>query len=272
MKKAIVLFFLIGMLPSFVLASCKSSEQSPSGLANTPNATERSVVATAQALLIQTEQIRTVLPTSVPTVTYTPTPQISITGTSLIFREDQTAEFIDHKAGVKLIIPAGWLSVRPNEDEFYKAFTNDVVINDPDIYKRLNQIQTHDANFFRLDAIDIRPGHVVSGLISDISVIFQENDFRTLEEWSKAERGQVSPYAGYKFLSSKYQETADGTRVLVIERSWNYQGGTLYYKSVFFSLSTGTLVLDLQTNNSFKDTVLPDFEQVVNSLTLLESQ
>jgi hypothetical protein len=27
--------------------------------------------------------------------------------------------------------------------------------------------------------------------------------------------------------------------------------------------------VDLQTNNGFKDTVLPEFEQVVNSVTLL---
>ena len=272
MKKTIILFILIGTLPLFVLVSCKPSSPPSSGAANTPNPTERSVVATAQALLIQTEQIKTKLPTSVPTVTYTPTPQISLSGTSLIFRGDQTAEFVDYKAGIKLTIPSGWLPVRPNEEEYYKAFTNDVVINDPDIYKRLNQIQTHDTNFFRLDAIDIRPGHVVNGVISDISVIFQENDFRTLEEWSKAERGQVSPYAGYKFLSSKYPETADGTRVLVIEKSWDYQGGTLYYRGVFFSIPTGALVLDFQTNNDFKDTVLPDFEQVVNSVTLLDAQ
>ena len=273
MKKVVFLIILIGILPLFVLASCKSSSQSSSpAVANTPDPTERSMVATPQALLIQTEQIGTELPTSVPTETYTPTPQVSLTGTSLIFHEDQTAEFIDYKAGVKLIIPAGWLAVRINEDEYYKAFANDVVLNNPDIYKRLNQIQTHDTNFVRLDAIDIRSGHVVNGMISDISVIFQENDFRTLEEWSRAERQQVSVYSGYKVLSSKYLETADGTRVLMIEKSWDYLGGTLYYRGVFFSLPTGTLVLDFQTNNNFKDTVLPDFEQVVDSLTMFESQ
>lgn len=272
MKKASFLLILLGILPLFVFASCRSSNQSSNSLANTPNPTERSMVATAQALLIQTEQIGTELPTSVPTEAYTPTPQVSLTGTSLIFHEDQTAEFIDYKAGVKLIIPAGWLAVRINEDEYYKAFTNDVVLNDPEIYKRLNQIQTHDTNFVRLDAIDMRPGHVVNGMISDISVIFQENDFRTLEEWSRAERQQVSVYSGYKILSSKYQETTDGTRILVIEKSWDYLGGTLYYRGVFFSLPTGTLVLDFQTNNTFKDTVLPDFEQVINSLALLDTQ
>ena len=269
MKKNIPGFKLSALLLLFVLSSCRTP---PPGGIVTPNPTEISMVETAQVLLRQTEQIGGISPTVIPPRALTPTPQVSYSGTSLMVQEDQTTEFIDYKAGIKLTLPAGWLAVRINEDEYYKAFATNVVLDDSDIYKRLNQIQTYDVNFFRLDVIDIRPGHVVRGMISDISVIFQENDYRTLEEWAKAEKQQISPYSGYKFLSSKYQETTDGTRVLVIEESWDHPGGTLYNRCVFLSLPTGTLVLDLQTNIEFKDTVLPDFEQVVNSLALLETQ
>lgn len=261
---------IIGILLLFILASCSFSGQpdAPQS-AGTPNPTEVSMVKTAQAILEMTAQIGKAAPTAIPTETHTPTPQVSLSGTSLMFREDQTAEFIDHKAGIRLTIPAGWLAVRVNEDEYYKAFALPVVLENPPIFNRLNQIQTHDVSFFRLDAIDTRPGHIVNGLITDISVIFQEGDTRTLEEWRQVESRQKSPYAGFKYISSTYQETADGTRVLVIERSWDWtSGGSVYYRGVFFSLPTGTLVLDFQSNIDFKETVLPDFEQVVNSLTL----
>lgn len=261
----------IGILSLFALVSCSLSGRSTSSQSpGTPNPTELSMVETAQALLRQTEQIREPSPTAIPTETLTATPQVSLSGTSLIFLEDQTTEFIDHKAGIKLTIPAGWLAVRVNEDEYYKAFASPIVLENPSIFNRLNQIQTHDVAFFRLDAIDTRPGHIINGLISDISVIFQEGDTRTLEEWRRVESRQVSPYSGFKYISSTYQTTTDGTRVVAIERSWDWtSGGSVYYRGVFFSLPTGTIVLDFQTNLGFKETVLPDFEQVVNSLTLL---
>jgi hypothetical protein len=206
-----------------------------------------------------------------PTETLVPTPRISIYGTSLVIREDGSALFVDHKAGIQLTIPAGWLPVRVNEDEYYKAYTLDVVLQNPVIFDRLTSTQSVNLDFHRLDAIDIREGHIPNEIISVINVVFQENDVRSLEKWAQAERSRKLPFSGYKFISSEYPRTADGTRVLMIEKKWDAEQkrGTIYYRGMFFSLATGTIVLDLYTNNDFKDTVLPDFEQVVNSLTLL---
>jgi hypothetical protein len=159
--------------------------------------------------------------------------------------------------------------VRPNEDEYYKAFSLDIVMAHPLISDRLTKLQSSNTDNFRVEAIDIRPEHLDGRFISVMDVIHQPDDFRTLEKWASAERNKRSPYKGRKFLSSKIQETANGTRVLVIEQSWPNNNVTTYYRGVFFSLASGTLVLDFYTNLDFKDTVGPEFEQVVNSLTLL---
>ena len=230
------------------------------------------MVETAQALLQQTEQVRvTATPTTIPTETLTPTPQISLSGTSLIFLEDQTTEFVDHRAGIKITIPAGWLSVRPNESEYYSAFTLGVVQENQEIIDRLAHIQSSDTNYFRLDAIDIRDGHIQDGILTVINVIFEEDDIRSLEKWAEAERKKKQPFENFKFISSSYPETTNGIGVLVIEESWaSGRSNTIYYRGVFFSLPTGTMVLDFYTNDKFKETVLPDFEQVVNSLVLID--
>lgn len=221
---------------------------------------------TAQAAAQQTKQAS--IPTPIPP---TSTPVISpITGTSLIMLEDQSTLFIDSKAGIQLTIPPDWLAIRPNEDEYYKAFALDVVLASPEINDRLTMLQSANTDYFRLDAIDIRPDHVVNGIISVMSVNFQPDDFRSLEKWAESERTKKSPFKEYRFLSSTFQKTADGTRVLVVEESWRGSpNGILYHKEIFFSLSSGTLAIDLQTNRDFKDTVLPEFEQVINSLILL---
>ncbi len=250
---------LSGLIILLAMAGCGQKTPAPVLLSN---AELTSIAGTARAAIQQTRQAYT--PTPIPP---TSTPQVSpISGTSLIVREDRTALFIDHRAGIQLIIPEGWLPIRLNEDEYYKAFTLDVVLSNPDINSHLTAIQDIDMNKFRLDAIDIRDGHTPGGIVSYMNVIFQEDDTRSLEEWLKAERAQKKPFKGYKFLSSKYPETADGTRVLVIEESWGSGSLITYYRGVFFNLPTGTVVLDFYANLDFKDTVLPDFEQVVNSL------
>jgi hypothetical protein len=222
---------------------------------------------TAQASAQQTQQAS--IPTLIPP---TSTPKVSpITGTSLVVLEDQSTLFTDTKAGVQVTIPPSWLTVRPNEDEYYKAFALDVVLANPEINDRLTKLQSTNADYFRLDAIDTRPDHIVNGIISVMSVNFQPDDFRSLDKWAQAERTKKSPFQGYRFLSSSYRKNADGSLALVIEETWKGSpNGTLYHREIFFSIASGTLVIDIQTNRDLKDTMLPEFEQVINSLTLLK--
>jgi len=235
------------------------------------NTIETVIAGTAQAAAEQTEQAGLIAATATPIPAEPPTPtvQVSVSGTSLIVRDDQSTLFIDHKAGIQLLIPAGWMSYRLNEDEYFKAFDSDIVLQNPDIMERLTVVRDSDPVYFRLDAIDIRPGHIPDGIISNINVVFQPGDVRSLEDWERAERDRYHPTADFKFISASYPQLANGTRILIIEQSWAAVGGKKYYRGVFFSLSTGTVVLDFYTNNNFKDTVLPEFDQVINSLTLI---
>lgn len=260
----------IGFVLLSILAGCGRS----AGNTNSP-AVETSLASTARAFAKQTEAAHPVTATQpvTPTITLTPTPKISLNGTSLVVREDQSTLFTDHKAGIQVVIPAGWMAFRVNEQEYYEAFTDAAVLANPALNDRLTQVQDVDLDNFRLDAFDVREGHIPNGVISDINVIFQPGDTRSLEQWAKAEGNRKIIYKQYKLISLGYPKTADGTRVLVIDQTWAVnQSNTLFHRSVFFSVTAGTVVLDLYTNNSFKETVLPDFEAVVNSLTLLNGQ
>ncbi len=263
---------LSGLVVLMTIAACVLPSQSvPPAPTTNSNSIETFIAGTAQVSAKQTEQAvpATPMPAIIPIDTFTPTPKISISGTSLVVHEDQSATFIDHTAGIQLTIPSGWMPVRPSEEEYYKAFTLDVVMANQDILNRLTRIQNADTDFFRLDAIDIRDGHVHHGIISDINVIFQPGDTRSLETWAQAEKKKKQPFVNFRFISSSYPHTTNGTRVLVIEESWAADLEVIYYRGVFFSLPTGTLVLDFYSDILFKDTVLPDLEQVVNSVTLL---
>jgi hypothetical protein len=234
---------------------------------------ETALASTARALAQQTETANgyTATPAVTPTETPTPTPKISLYGTSLITREDGSTLFVDHNAGVQLMIPTGWLPIRANEDEYYKAFALDVVLENPPINNYLTQIQDLKPDYQRLDAIDIRPDHIPDGIISDISVIFDSEKVWSLEKWRQEEWNRKRPFTDYRVLSSNYATTQSDIKILVSEQTWTAVGGkaTVYYRAAFFSLPTGTFVLTMVTNKNFKDTILPEFEQVLNSVTIL---
>jgi hypothetical protein len=238
-----------------------------------PNAIETSIVGTLEASARQTEQASFLTPTAplVPTETLTLTPKISDSGTSLVIREDQSTLFTDYKAGFQLTIPAGWMAVRLDGEEYLQAFDSDIVLQTPEIWERLTVIRDANVDVFRLDAIDVRPGHMPNGILSTINVVFESGNTQGLETWEQAERDRHHPYADFKFISSSYPQLANGTQVLVIEQRFSAAAnkGTIYYRGVFFLLPSGTIVLDFHTNLDFKDSMLLEFDQVVNSLTPL---
>lgn len=257
---------------SFLLSIVSGCGRSAPAPVVNPPGVETSLASTALALAKQTEAANpfTATPSPTATETPTPTPKISVNGTILEKNEDGSALFTDYKAGIQLIIPAGWLPMRVNEAEYYQAFTSDAALSNPAINERLTQIQDANLNNFRLDAIDIRDEHTFNGVLSDIDVYFYPGDMRNLEQLAEAEGKKKSAFKNYLFLNRGYPKLADGTRVLIIDRTWTQdQTKKLFQRSVFFTLPSGALVLNLYSHKDFKDTVLPDFEQVVNSVTPL---
>ncbi len=265
---------LYSLIAAFIMLSTLSSCKNSQAPVVNPPAVETSLASTALAFAKQTESAnpRTATPSPTPADTPTPTPQVSVNGTSLLKQEDGSALFVDHKAGIQLQIPEGWLPLRVNEDEYYQAFTSDIAASNPAISERLTQIQDADLKTFRLDAIDTRDGHTVNGILSDINVIFYAGDNRNLEQLAQAEAKRKFPFKNYMYFNRGYPKLENGTRVLLIERTWSKdQTGKVFNRAVFYPLPSGVLELDLYSNKEFKDTILPEFEQLVNSVVPLNS-
>jgi hypothetical protein len=260
---------LIGSAILLLIVAC--GRTAPPAPITNPSSVETSLASTARAFAKQTEAANpfTLTPSPTLTPTSTPTPRISLNGTSLVLRDDKSTLFTDHKLGFQLIVPPGWLPVRINEDEYYKAFTLQAVSENAAIVDFLTQLQNQDTNYFRLVALDVRPGQASDGMISGMAVILQFEAKKTLEDWAQTK----SVYAnskGYQLHSSKFRETASGIRILVREESWNsLSEGKTYHQRVFFSLPAGVLTISFETDLAVKDALLPDFEQVINSITLL---
>lgn len=253
----------------FLLSAC--GQDAPTPITNPP-AVETSLASTALALAKQTEAASPFTATPSPTLTQTstPTPRISLNGTSLVVNDDQSVLFTDHKLGYQINIPAGWLAVRLNEDEYYQAFSVEAVAQNPAITDFLTKIQTLNSDLVRLVAIDLKAGEIESGSISGISVILQPETIKTIDDWVIANQARSKKIKGYQFLSSQSLETASGIKVVVREeKSSSLTGEIIYSRKMLLSMPAGVLLIDFETDLETKDTNLPDFTQVIDSLTLL---
>jgi hypothetical protein len=269
-----VMFYSMFLLLTVMACVIPGQAATPAPAAE-PNALATFIAETAQVLAVQTEQAAlltapSVTPTAIPTETLIPTPQISLEKTSLVTQSDQSHVFTDYKAGIQITFPAIWMPFRVGEKEYYDVWESDFIKNNQMYTDDLSQLQTSDVAVFRLFAFDIRPGYIFNERYSGINVVYRGGDFRTLEEWLKVQK-EKSQFADHELISTTFRDTSNGIHALVLEhRIGTSEDHSTYYREVFFSVPSGTVFIDSYSDFEFRDTVIPDFDQVVDSIVLLE--
>jgi hypothetical protein len=236
-----------------------------------PNAIDTAIAGTVEASAEQTEQA-SLIPPGALTETLTPAPEISSLGTSLASLADGSTQFIDYVAGAQMVFPSGWLIVRTGELEYYAAWEKPETQN-PVFLDIFASIQNLDPKVFRLTALDIRADHMSNDDVPQMEVIFNEGDTRTLNQVKTDEIKTPPPLTGYKLLASNFFETAQGMDALSLEIQWKYTGyaggsTTGYRRRVVFVAPSGLMAIDLLIIKDKKDLLMPEFDQVLNSITL----
>ena len=269
MKPNLFYFILIGFILLFAVYGC--GQAAPTPMVN-PTDVEMSLASPTPTPAKQTEEadLSTATPSPAATQILTPTPKISLNGTFLEELDDETTRFTDHKLGYQLTFPAGWLPVRINEDEYYKAFTLEAISENPTFVKFLTILQNQDSNYVRVTALDIRPEQTEKGFVSGMTVVLQPETDVTVEEWSEIESTHAGA-KGYELITLQFEETDSGIRVLIREESWDSPTESkVYRKRVYFTIPSGVLTIDFETGLDAKETLLPEFDQVINSFAMLD--
>lgn len=266
-------FYSIFLL-TIILACILPGQAAQPTLATDPNSLSTFIAGTSQVLAAQTEQaaaliIPSITPTVIPTETLIAPPEISLEQTSLVTQSDQSIVFTDYKVGIEMNIPAIWMPLRPGEKEFYKAWESDFVKNSPMLVEDLTAMQTADVTIYRLYAFDTRPDHLFNNRYSNFGVLYKPGDFQTPEDWLK-DRESLPKRDGYETISTNFRDTPNGIHTLIIERSVADEDGKTYVQEIFFNVPSGAVLIGFLTDFEFKDSVLADFEQVVDGIALLK--
>lgn len=220
----------------------------------------------------------TLLPTATPTeipATETATPLVlPETGSALIPVENAHL-YYDYTGDYMLTTPANWLTVRPGEVEYTEAWGLPISAY-PEVKTALQNMQSLDPNSFRLFVLDTQEGHFDNSFLSNINLLSAPANGATLDEiFAQSVIDLPEAIPGSLVTDSGISEHVNGLRMGVITSEWDSQlayGETLrlYQKQVIFVISDRSLIITFTSTADFKDTILADFDTMVDNLTILE--
>lgn len=247
------------------------------------------VAGTVSVALVQTEQAQ---PTSTatfpatpppisttPAPTETPTLEANPSQSTLTQQEDGRTLFTDERAGYEITIPAEWLAVRVDGQEYLDAFSLAEAAN-TNIQQSLLSIQYENPNIFRLLAIDTQPADILNEFVSDMLFVLDEQkkiDLSSIADLLAIAEKIPSSAAPFRFevTSVEIITSHSGVQFGVIdaESSFTNPTGTevpIYQKQVFFNTKSGTQSITFTTLVDLKDTFLPAFDAMLNSIKFVE--
>ena len=216
----IALTFFAAIVACAVPGLQPASGPTPAPTVDTSGILSTMVAETVSAAIALTEQAfptPTLVPASEPTITPTipPTAEIIPSGSTLTVQEDGITLFVDERAGYEVTVPAGWLAVRIDQQEYRDALTVA-----PDIQRALSSIQNNDPNTFRLYALDTQDGQVGDEFFTNMNFIWDEQGAVLLnnDDGLTARAAQLAEATpGLEILSTKFTTTSNNVLVGLME-------------------------------------------------------
>ena len=251
-------------------------------------AIETRVAGTVSAVIAQTEQAQPTVtatfpatppPTSTQTSTATNTPEANPSQSTLTQQADGSTLFADELAGYEVTIPADWLTVRVDGQEYLDAFSLDEAA-DTNIQQSLLSVQAEDPNTFRLLAVDTQAEHIQNDFVTDMRFVLDEQ--KNIDLSSDADLQTIAQEISASAEAFRFEVTSveiitspSGVQFGVIEAKSSFtnpEGAEvpIYQKRVFFNTESGTQSIIFTTVTDLKQTTLPAFDTMLETISLTE--
>jgi len=273
------IFFAASLLLLTILACAIPSQPTaplPAPTVDTSGILSTMVAETVSAAIALTEQAvptPTLVPTTIPTPTATiaPAAEIIPSGSTLTVQEDGSTLFVDERAGYEITVPAGWLTVRIDQQEYRDAST--LVL---EVQPFLLSIQNNDPNIFRLFAIDMQNGFSQDVFFTNTNFIWDEQNISLLKNDDGLKAGiaqlaEVAPEPEILYVS--IPTTLSGVSAIFIESKYTVKNPSnqeivILQKQVFFSVKTGSVAITVTTVEGLKDAVFAAFDAMLETIKI----
>ena len=267
MIKRIVMLITLGCL-AVMVSACTPKNADPAAQYY-PTYT-----AIAQGLidLINTATAQAALPAE------TPTPPAPAGGTENVKQPDGTTIYSDYDAGFKMTLPAGWIGVRPGNQEFNDALDNEAANNQALKDRMTLDQQGYEPVKDRYYFYAIKPDVVENDMLAYAKLTWSPGDPKQLDQNTLGELVQeleMSPeMPGLRVVSSNIVMNGNNVPVIVIGANWTYDDGSgnlipLYINILFFKPTDNSTVRVVMTSTKeHRDVIGPDVDAMVQSIKL----
>jgi hypothetical protein len=255
-----------------VLAILACAGQPPTAI--DPSTIPTIVVLTANAAITQTAAAA---PTSVVTQTTTPDPS-AVNGTIELLSNGST-KYTDNQAGFEVTFPAGWLTLRPNSDEFNFALANDAVKNDMLRDQMEADLAEYEAGIDRLFSYPLLPDIEKNYAFGFSNTEWLVNDSTPIDENSMGQliRSLESSGAipGFRADTAQVYENVGNIKMIEVGGQFSMsdgQGGIIpfYLTAVFFKpTDDSTIRVSFSYLKDYKVQINSDVISVITSIKLL---
>lgn len=238
-----------------------------------PDALPTIVVLTANAAMTQTAAVPSPMPAE------TPTRQPLTAVTTLETLPDGRTKFTDNEAGYEITFPAGWLTLRPNSEEFNSALIGKAAGNEALKYQMEYDLGDYEPELDRLYSYPLRPDIEKNFAFGYSELEWHTTDSAPIDE---SEMGHVvrtaessSTTPGFRVDTARVYENANQVKLIEVGGQFsltNNEGTVIpyYYTAVYFKpASESTVLVVFSYFKDYQQLLQPDANSVITSIKLL---
>jgi hypothetical protein len=255
----------------FAITACVLPGQTaqPQAIRPTPgidsNAVATAVAGTAQAAAQQTASSELFAP--------------SLTGTAIEQLSDGTTKYSDYDGGFEIILPAGWLALIPNSEEFNAALAQDGAVN-PMLRDQMTLDQSnYEPNFDRLYLYILRPDIEKNVIFGFSKLAWDSADGLPIDSITMGQlTRELEAPGGIPGFRADTVQLHEDTSVKMIEIGGHWtmndeqgEATSFYSVGIFFKPSSDSTARLLFTFvNDYQAQISPDVKSVMASIKLIE--
>jgi hypothetical protein len=229
--------------------------------------------------IVQTVSAATTQTAAAP-IGQSPTPTLPpVNETSIEELPDGSVKFTHISGGYEVTFPKGWLTVRPNSEEFNDAYSRDVAKNSLLAGQMDYDVSTYEAGFTQLHSYALRPDIEKNFLFGFSTVRWDSRDTLSLNQSSMGELARELETSGvipgFRVDTAQIYETVNTVEVIEIGGQFSLSDGQdgvipFYMTAFFFKPTAETLTrITITYLKDYTTQLSADVNSVIISVKLL---
>jgi hypothetical protein len=272
MKKKLLILAVVGGV-TILVAACAPGNSDPAA----PYYPTYTAIAQGLIDLANTATAQAAQPAqpAAPVSADTPTPPPPAGGTENVQQDDGTTKYSDYDAGFEMVLPAGWIGVRPGGQEFNDVLESEGAANEDLRFRMELDQQGYEPVTDRYYIYATKPDEVENSLLAYGKLAWNPSDPKLMDQSTLGELIQnlemSQDLPGVRVVASNVVVNGNGVPVIVIGANWTSEAedGTMipiYLNFMFFKpTDNSTVRLVLTSQKDFRDIIGPDVDAIIQS-------